>query len=91
MAWRQLDVPTRVAVVATVLAVPGVVVPPVGVACAIVAATFAAVGVARVRRSHGRPSEASSEQRLVALICLGVSLALIVLLVAGNVFYASTE
>jgi hypothetical protein len=83
MAWRQLDVPTRVGVVATVIAVSGASIPPLGVASAVVAIGFSATAVLRGRRRN--------QSNRVALICLVVSIGLIVLIIIGNAIYAATD
>ena len=83
MAWRQLDVPTRVGAVATVMALAGVVIPPIGVTSAVVAIGFSATAVLRARRRN--------ESNRVALICLIVSIAVIVLVVIGNAIYAALD
>jgi hypothetical protein len=83
MDWRGLDLPTKAAVVATAMAVLGALVPPLGVASAVVGAACSAVAVSHARRR--------GERNRVALICLVVSLAVVVLVVVGNAIYASRE
>lgn len=83
MDWQQLDVPTRVGFVATVMAVIGLIVPPIGVASAIVAIVFSGVGWRRAReRGQTNP---------IALRCLIGSAALIVLVVVGNAIYSAAN
>ncbi|MGF1600300.1 MAG: hypothetical protein ACFCVK_25945 [Acidimicrobiales bacterium] len=79
--WQRLDFPTRAGVVATVLAVLGVLIPPIGVTSGVVAIVFSAVAAYRARGSR--------RSNPVAKICLAVSAGLIVLVVAGNAIYAA--
>lgn len=81
MDWQLLDLPTRVGLVATVIAVLAVVVPPVSVASALVAVAFSG---AAVRRARG-----GGRQNRVAGYCLTVSIGLLVLVVVGSAIYAS--
>ena len=67
--------------VATVMAVVGLVIPPVGVACALVGIAYAGDGWQRSRRR--------GESNRVARLCAVVSAGLIVLLVVGNAIYAA--
>jgi hypothetical protein len=78
---RRLDFPTRAGVVATVMAVLGVLIPPIGVASALAAIAFAGTAVSRARRRR--------ERNGVALLCLAVSAGLIVLIVVGNAIYSA--
>ena len=82
MNWSQLDFATRAGVVASVMALLGVLVPPFGIASALVAIAFSAVGWGRAHR-QGNPNP-------VARFCLLGCLALIVLVVGGNAVYART-
>jgi hypothetical protein len=79
--WRQLDFPSRAGLVATVLAILGVVVPPISVASALVAIAFSGTAVHRAHRGGTR--------NRVALLCVGVSVGLVVVVVVGNVIYAA--
>ncbi len=78
--WRSLDVPTRVGLVATVVAVVLLIVPPLSVASALVAIVFCAVGARRAR--------SAAESNRTASRCLAISSVLVVVVVAGNVLYA---
>ena len=80
MDWRQLDLPTKVGLVATVLAVLGVVLPPIGVSSALVAIAFSGTAVYRAHRVGTR--------NRAALLCLAVSSGLVVLVVVGSAIYA---
>jgi uncharacterized membrane protein YidH (DUF202 family) len=79
--WAQLDLPTRAAFVATVIAVIAVVVPIFSVASSVVAVTYASVALTRARR-RGEPNA-------VARWCLVAAVALVVVLVVGNLVYGA--
>ncbi|MEP7201935.1 MAG: hypothetical protein ABI894_04955 [Ilumatobacteraceae bacterium] len=81
MDWRQLDFPTRAAFVATVMALLGVLVPPISVASALIAIAFSGSAVHRARRRR--------ERNRVALICLAVSGGLVVLVIVGSAIYSA--
>jgi hypothetical protein len=83
MEWKQLDLLTRAGFVATVMAVLGVLVPPVSLASALVAIVCSGVAVVRARRS-------ATENR-VAVWCLRVSIALVVLVAVGSAIYAALD
>ncbi len=82
MDWRQLDFPTRAGFIATVMAVLGVLIPPISVASAFVSIVFSGTAVARAHRRH--------ERNRVALICLAVAVGLIVLILVGSAIYAAS-
>lgn len=83
MDWQQLDVPTRAGVVASIMAVVGMMAPPLGITSALVAMAFSGVGWRRSHKlGHANP---------VARFCLLGSLALIVLVVGGNALYGSAN
>ena len=79
--WRQLDFPTRAGFVAVVIAVLGVLVPPISVTIAVVAIAFSGTAVSRAHRRR--------ERNRVALLCLAVSVGLIILIVVGSAIYAA--
>lgn len=83
IAWKQLDLLTRTAFVATVIAVLGVVVPPVSLAGAVVAIVCSGVAVVRSRRSGAA--------NRMAQWCLAVSTGLVVLVVVGSAIYAALD
>ena len=83
MEWKRLDLLTRTAFVATVIAVLGVVVPPVSLVGAVVAIACSGAAVVRARRS-------ATENR-VAVWCLRVSIGLVVLVVVGSAIYAALD
>jgi hypothetical protein len=78
--WNRLDFATRAGVVASVMALLGMIIPPLGIASALVAIAFSAVGW---RRAHSR-----GNANPVARFCLLGCLALIVLVIGGNAIYA---
>jgi uncharacterized membrane protein YidH (DUF202 family) len=81
MDWKQLDFPTRAGFVATVMAVLGVLIPPISVSSALVAIAFSATAVQRAhRRRQSNP---------VAKICLSVSAGLVALIVIGSAIYSA--
>ena len=83
MNWAELDTPTRVGFVATVMAVLGILFPPVGPAFALVAIVFSAIGWQR-SRSRG-------ETNRVAQVCTLGCAALLTLVVVGSVIYAGLD
>ena len=78
--WRQLDFPTRAGFVASVMAVLGVLIPPISLASAVVAIAFSGTAVWRARKVGAR--------NRVALACLAASAGLLVLVVVGSAIYA---
>jgi uncharacterized membrane protein YidH (DUF202 family) len=83
MDWKQLDFPTRAGLVATVMAILGVIVPPISVASALVAIAFSGTAVARARRRQ--------QPNPVARLCLLASVALVVLIVVGSAIYSAAS
>lgn len=83
MPWQQLDFPTRAGVVAAVIAVLGVLLPPISVASGVVSAVFSGIGLRRASRS--------GQRNRTAQICLAVSVGLVVLIVVGNAIYAAID
>jgi membrane-anchored protein YejM (alkaline phosphatase superfamily) len=83
MDWSQFDIPTRVAVVAAVVALLGLVIPPISLASAVAAVGFSAWAWQR-SRSRGESNRAAR------LVCLG-GLAFIALVVAGNAIYSANN
>ncbi len=81
MDWKQLDFPTRAGLVATVVAIVGVVIPPISVMSALVAVAFSATAVRRARRRR--------QSNPVARLCLVVSGALVALIILGNAIYSA--
>jgi hypothetical protein len=81
--WAQLDFPTRAGFVATIMAVLGVLVPPVSVASACVAIAFSGVGWQRSRRR--------GEANLVARTCTIGCAALVGLIVVGSAVYGAAD
>lgn len=80
--WDRLDFATRAGVVASVMALPGMIIPPFGIASALVAIAFCAVGW---RHAHRR-GNANPVARFGLLGCT----ALIVLVIGGNAIYAQS-
>lgn len=83
MGWPQLDTASRVGLVATVAAVLGLLVPPVGVVSAVAGGAFSGVAAYRARQSGSRNG--------VALACAAVSVAVILLLIVGSAIYAALD
>lgn len=83
MDWSHLDFPTRAAVVAAIMALLSLVVPPISVASALVSVGFSAFAW---QRSLSR-GEANRAARLVFI----GGLALIALIVAGNAIYSANS
>ena len=83
MNWQELDFPTRAGFIAGVMAVIGLIVPPLSIASAVVAIGFSGVGWQR-SRTQGQANP-------VAKYVLLVSTALIVLVVVGNAIYSSSS
>ena len=81
MRWDRLDTTTRVAFVFTMSALVGVLVPPVSVALGLVAIIVSAIAWWNSHR-RGAPDQ-------VAQRCLLGSLALVTIVVVGNVIYAA--
>ena len=81
MERQQHDVLTRAAVVATTMAVLGVVIPPVSIVFAVVAIVCSAMAMVRARRTGTTAP--------LARRCLLISVALIVAVVVGNAIYAA--
>ena len=83
MNWQELDFPTRAGFIAAVVAVVSLIIPPIFLVSAIVAIGFSAVGWQRSRqRGQANP---------VAMYVVFASVALIALVVVGNVIYASAN
>ena len=72
---------TKAGLVATGLAAPAVLIPPIGVACALLAMACSGAAVYRARRAGAR--------NRVALLSLAVSTGLVVLVVIGSAIYAA--
>ncbi len=83
MNWAQLDFPTRAGFVATIMAILGVLVPPVSVASACVAIAFSGFGWQRSRRR----GESNRVARLCAIGCT----AFVVLVVVGSAVYGAAN
>ena len=79
MDWKQLDFPTRAGFVATVMGVLGALIPPLGVASALVAIAFSGTAALRARRRR-RPNP-------VARLCLVVSIAVVLVILLGSAAY----
>ena len=80
MNWQALDFPTRAGFIAGVIAVLALIVPPLSIASAIVAVGFSGIGW---QRSH-QLEQPNPVAKVVVLVCV----ALIVLVVVGNVIYS---
>ncbi len=81
MNWQELDFPTRAGFIAGVMALIGLIVPPLAMASAVIAIGFSGVGWQRSRqRDDANP---------VARSVLLASALLIVLVVVGNAVYAA--
>ncbi len=83
MDWSQFDIPTRAAVVAAIMALLSLVIPPISVASALVSVGFSAFAWQR-SRSRGESNRAAR------LVFLG-GLAFIALIVAGNAIYSANN
>ena len=83
MDWKRLDVPTRAGFVASVMAVLGVIVPPISLASALVAIAFSGIGWQRARRR----GEANS----VAKFCFAGCVVLVILVIVGNAIYSAAN
>jgi ABC-type transport system involved in cytochrome c biogenesis permease subunit len=81
MDWKQLDFPTRAGFVATVMAVLGVLIPPISVTSAVVAIAFSGTALLRARRRQ--------QSNPVAKFCLLVSVAFVALVVVGSAIYSA--
>lgn len=81
MNWQQLDFPTRAGFIAGVMALIGLIVPPLSMAGAVVAIAFSGIGWQRSRKR--------GEANPVAKSVLLASAALIVLVVVGSAIYAA--
>ena len=79
--WNNADGLTRGGAVATTLAVLGIVVPPLGLAAALVGIVLSALAMRR--------SVARRERNQVARICLLVCAVLFVFVIVGNAIYAA--
>lgn len=79
--WPLLDFPTRAGFIAGVMALIGLIVPPLAIASAVVAIGFSGIGWQRSRKR--------GQVNLVAKSVLLASAALIVLVVVGNAIYAA--
>lgn len=78
---RPLDALTKAGLVAAVLAVPTLLIPPIGVACTLVAIACSGAAVYQARRAGVR--------NRVALLSLAVSAGLVVLVLIGSAIYAA--
>ena len=81
MDSRPLDSLTKAGLIAAVLAVPAILIPPIGVACALVALACSGAALYRARRAGAR--------NRVALLSLAGSAGLIVLVLIGSAIYAA--
>ena len=81
MNWQELDFPTRAGFIAGVMALIGLIVPPLAMASAVIAVGFSSVGWQR--------SQQRDEANRVARSILLASALLIVLVVVGNAIYAA--
>ena len=81
MNWQQLDFPTRAGFIAAVMALIGLIVPPLSITAAVVAIGFSGVGWQRSRKR--------GEANPVAKLVLLASAALIVLVVVGSAISAA--
>jgi uncharacterized membrane protein len=81
MDWKQLDFPTRAGLVAVVVAILGVLIPPISVLSALVAVAFSATAL---RRAHRR-----RQSNPVARLCLVVSVAVVALIILGSAIYST--
>ena len=81
--WKQLDLPTRAGFVASVMAVLGVLVPPISLASALVAIAFSGVGWQRARHR--------GETNSVAKFCLAGCVALVVVVIVGSAIYSAAN
>ncbi|MDH4144516.1 MAG: hypothetical protein OEY23_05030 [Acidimicrobiia bacterium] len=83
MDWAELDLPTRVGAVATIIAVLGLLVPPIGLASACVGGVVSGTAWRRSRRR-------GTSNRTASLCTIGCA-ALVVLIVVGNLVYAAAN
>lgn len=81
--FKQLDFPTRVGLIATVVAVLGVLIPPISVVSALVAIAFSGIAW---WRAHQR-----GEANPVARFCLLGCVALVAVIIVGNAFYSANN
>jgi hypothetical protein len=81
MDWQQLDFPTRAGFIAAIMAVIGLIVPPIAITSAIVAVVFSGVGWRRSRRR--------GQANPVAKGCFLATTAIIVLVVVGSAIYSA--
>jgi hypothetical protein len=80
MDFKQWDFPTRAGFVASVMAILGVFIPPIGVASAMVAVAFSGTAWLQARR-------AGESNPVARLCCIGCA-ALIAVVIIGNAIYA---
>lgn len=78
---KQFDFPTRAGLVASVMAILGVLIPPISVTSALVAIAFSGTAWHRARRR--------GESNPVARFCLFGCGALVVFIIVGNALYGA--
>jgi len=83
VAWKQLDLPTRVGFVASVVAAVGILIPPLSLLSAVVAIVCSGIGWQRAHRRQ--------ESNPVAKFCFVGCVALVVLVVVGSAIYSAAN